>query len=132
MDNHDYYCDSHYKKILIIDDEPFILDIFSQFLSDVGYDIQSALSNDEAIKYAQHTVFDLILLDVHMKGIGFSEFIAFFKKTNGGKYSTIPIIAVTGMPDAILEEDRDFLSGVLEKPFTPDALLSSIRSVIDS
>ena len=131
MDNHDYYCDSHYKKILIIDDEPFILDIFSQFLSDAGYDIQSASSNDEAIKYAQQTVFDLILLDVHMKGIGFSEFIAFLTETNG-KYSTIPIIAVTGMPDAILEEDREFLSGVLEKPFTPDALLSSIRSVIDS
>ena len=39
------------KNVLIIDNEPFILDIFSQFLSDNGFDSQSALSNDDALCY---------------------------------------------------------------------------------
>ena len=129
MDNKENDVGLHYKNILIVDDEPFILDIFSQFLSDAGFDIQSALSNDEALNYAQQTVFDLILLDVHMKGIGFSDFIAFLKRPKGN-HSTVPIIAVTGIPDAILEEDRVLLSGILEKPFTPEIMLSCIQSVI--
>ena len=120
---------SCFKNILIIDDEPFILDIFSQFLSDEGYDIQAAESNDVAMEYLQQNVFDLILLDVHMRGTGFSDFLAYLKKPSS-EHSKTPIIAVTGVPDVIQEIDRRYLSGILEKPFTPEVMISCIQSVL--
>ena len=120
--------DVGYKNILVIDDEPFILDIFSQFLSDEGFDIQAASSNDEAVTYIQNSKFDLILLDVHMKGLGFSDFISFLNEKDTNTRD-IPVIAVTGFPDGISERDKSYLSAILEKPFTPDEMLACIRSI---
>ena len=66
--------------------------------------------------------FDLILLDVHMKGIGFSDFLSYLDPL--GDYSLIPVIAVTGVPDLISKKDKSNLSGILEKPFTPETMMS--------
>ena len=66
-----YSSDQNYKSILIIDDEQFIRDIFSQFLSEAGYNIQSVASNDEAINFLTQNTYDLILVDIHMNGLSF-------------------------------------------------------------
>ena len=42
----------------------------------------------------------------------------------------IPVMAVTGIPQSIKAIDKKYLSGILEKPFTPDLLLKSIQSVL--
>ena len=102
--------------------------IFFQFLSDNGFDSQSALSNDDALCYLKEFHFDLILLDVHMKGIGFSDFLSYLKDPLGD-YSLIPVIAVTGVPDLISKKDKSNLSGILEKPFTPETMMSCIHSI---
>jgi DNA-binding response OmpR family regulator len=117
------------KNVLIIDNEPFILDIFSKFLSDRGVNTQTALSNDDALKYMKNETFDLILGDVHMKGMSFSEFLGNVKHPDG-KHKNVPVIAVTGVPSEITPFDKQKLAGVLEKPFTPEEMLAYINQVI--
>ena len=118
-----------FRNILIIDDQPFILDIFSQFLCDKGFNIQTADSTEMALEYLVSDKFNLILSDVCMKRGDFSSFLTFLKQPEG-KYLSIPIIAVTGAPEAIQDKDKVHLAGVLEKPFTPDELLSAIHLVL--
>ena len=123
--------DNHtFKNVLIVDDEPMIRDIFSQFLGDSGYDVQSANSNDEAKVFINRESFDLILLDVHMKGISFSDFLTFLK-TSQPKIANIPVIAVTGVPDLIANSQLSLLAGILEKPFTPSEMLNYIENVLN-
>lgn len=111
------------RNILIIDDEPFILDIFSHCLAENGCDIQNASSGKEALSYLESNEFDLILLDVHLKKDNFEwVFGQLILKTNG----KIPIIAITGEPRMIPIGVRIQLKGILEKPFTPNKLTDYI------
>ena len=112
---------------MIIDDEPYILDIFSHFLAFCGFNVQSATNTDDAIQYLKNNSFDLVLLDVYLKSGDFGSFLNYFKDETGLK-SDIPVIAVTGEPDSINQDQHRFLKGVLEKPFTPDELITFISA----
>ena len=120
--------DHFFKNVLIVDDEPFILDIFSHFLCEKGCNVQAANSVLDAIQYLRMNQFDLILTDVYMKNSEFSDFMDYLNDPNE-RHASTPIIAVTGVPDIIEAKDRLRLSAVLEKPFTPDDLLTCIKSI---
>ena len=115
-------------NVLVIDDEPFILDIFSQLLCDEGFNVQSVISNEDALTYLKKSDIDLILVDYHMKGMPFSEFIATVRGDD--QYSDTPIIAVTGVPDRISKFDREQIQGIIEKPFLPEVFIKTIRGLV--
>ena len=56
------------KKILVVDDEQEILNLFKRFLSRLGYDATVTDSWETALQKFADEVFDLIILDVHMPG----------------------------------------------------------------
>ena len=118
------------KQILVVDNDLFVRDIFAQLLCDHGFDIQTAKSNDDAFEYLKTFKFDLILSDIHMEGMSFSEFLDLIKQQDSLKF--IPIIAVTGVPSTILPGDRQRIQGVLEKPFSPETLIQNVELVLQS
>ena len=79
----------NFYDILILDDEPFILDIFSHFLADRGFNVQVTSSASQAITYLTDSKFDLVMLDVNLKYGNFSDILSEVKETI---YSDIPII----------------------------------------
>ena len=85
-----------FLNILIIDDEPFILDIFSHYLANRGFNVQVASNQKEAIKYLSTSHFDLVLTDVVMKTGDFSVFLKNVKNSPSG-INKIPIIAPLGL-----------------------------------
>ena len=117
-------------NILVIDDERFILDIFSQFLCGEGYSVQSAQSNDEAIHFLENKSFDLVLMDFHMKGMSFMDFISYIRSLSDASIATTPIIAITGVPDSIPDDLKSEIQGIIEKPFSPELLIESIRVLL--
>ena len=119
-----------FLNILIIDDEPFILDIFSHYLANRGFNVQVASNQKEAIEYLSASHFDLVLTDVVMKTGDFSVFLKNVK-TSPSSINKIPIIAVTGRPDFITDEQKQMLVGILEKPFTPDELVQFITLTLN-
>ena len=108
-----------FLNILIIDDEPFILDIFSHYLANQGFNVQIASNDIDALRYMQDSNFDLVLTDVFMKSGSFSNLLDSVKNPDS-KFKDIPIIAVTGQPNSITSNQKSKLNGILEKPFTPD------------
>ena len=53
-------------KILVVDDEPSIVDVLTRFLSREGYDVVTAVNGREALERVRQDPPDLILLDVTM------------------------------------------------------------------
>ena len=53
-------------KILIVDDDPDIIEILTYNLSNEGYNVKSAVNGIEALKKAKKFIPDIILLDVMM------------------------------------------------------------------
>ena len=87
------------------------------------------ISNDEAVNFLTQNTYDLILVDIHMNGLSFRSFLSYLKDPLHS-FSDIPVIAVTGIPQDIHLEDKPMLYDVLEKPFTPDIMLTSVKNAL--
>src|SRR3989338_2806471 len=118
------------KKILVVDDEPEIIEGLTESLSLLGYDVIGARDGKEALRKVQLEKPDLIILDVVMPGMHGADVCAALKANP--KTKEIPIIFVTG-----LRPKEDELRGIevggypiFAKPFDFDELLATIRELI--
>jgi two-component system response regulator VicR len=84
------------KKIMLVDDEPEILDIVSTRIKSWGYDVMTAIDGENALTLLEKQLPDLILLDVMMPGKDGYE-ICNEIKTNI-RTSKVPVILFTAKP----------------------------------
>ena len=115
------------KNILLVDDEPMMLDLLSLYLSPLGYHCIKKESALEAIHYLEYHSVDLILLDIMMPEMGGLEACQEIRK----KWD-IPIIMLTA-----LSEKADIVRGLnmgaddyITKPFDEEELIARIEAVI--
>ncbi|MFC1620716.1 response regulator [Candidatus Omnitrophota bacterium] len=119
------------KKILIVDDEPDIMDVATMRLKHSGYEIISAVDAEGAIAFLQNDVCDLILLDLLLPKMQGDELCKKLKSDD--KFKHIPIILFTAsairskLPEKIKEMGAD---NCIMKPFEPEELLSKVRKFI--
>lgn len=118
------------KKILIVDDEPSILNILDFSLGSEGYDVIQAADGLQAYEYALEYQPDLIVMDVMMPNL--DGFNACEKLKKDIRTSAIPVILLTARSDA---EDRQKgesvgADGYLTKPFSPQRLIDAVDSFI--
>ncbi len=86
---------SERAKILIVDDEPFNVDYLEQELEDLGYEIISATSGQEALSQVAEKKPDLVLLDIMMPGMDGFEVCRTLKGDEDTRL--IPIIFMTAL-----------------------------------
>lgn len=113
--------------VLIVDDEPFNLDVLEQELMD-DYDVIRATNGVEALSQAEARDPDLILLDIRMPEM---DGLSVVRKLRGsGKHVTTPVIMLTAQ--STTEEKVEGLDAGADdyilKPFDPDDLHARIRS----
>jgi len=116
------------KKILIVDDEPAQIRLFSQLLTANGYSVLKAVSGREAIRIVHESKPDLILLDVIMPEMDGWQTCNLIRDI-----SEIPIIMLTGKRNS--EEDivRGLECGADEyvaKPVGNRELLARVKAAI--
>ena len=118
------------KKILIVDDESYLIDIQEQIIKREGYESVTAENGKQAVEVAAAQLPDLILLDFSLPDMDGLE-VARLIHANPKSQST-PIIVVTG--GTSLEQKGKSLeagfSDYITKPFTPEQLRSSIRKLL--
>lgn len=90
------------EKILVVDDDPAILNIVSHVLETTGYDVKTATSGEEAYQLAFRFQPDLMVLDINMPG-GWNGFVTCRKFKSDTQLSDIPIIFLTGNVEQFVE-----------------------------
>ena len=118
------------KKILLVEDEPHLVDMLRIRLQANGYDVICAYDGEEGIALAKKQKPDIILLDLLMPKIDGYQVCSHLKGTS--RYAKIPIIVVTAKvhkPDQqkAMECGAD---AYIAKPFYPGDLLSTIREML--
>ncbi|MDP3791778.1 MAG: response regulator [Candidatus Omnitrophota bacterium] len=120
------------KKIMLVDDEPEILDLVAMRLKTFGYDVIVAPDGQKALEALNKQIPDLILLDVMIPGKDGYE-ICNEIKTND-RTSRIPVILFTAKPEQKekLKSNYDFIAAddYILKPFEPEDLLLKIKRFI--
>jgi DNA-binding response OmpR family regulator len=115
------------KKILIIDDEPMIVESVSYNLKQEGYETLTAQDGETGLELALSEEPDLLLLDLMLPGLNGMEVCRQIRKT-----SEVPIIMLTakeGEIDRILGLELGADDYVV-KPFSMRELLARIKSVL--
>jgi len=118
------------KKIVIADDEPFILSALQDTLSD-EYQVFSGNNGKEAYNLAQKVMPDLIILDVMMPEMDGLEACKAIKKDK--LTMAIPVILLTAKGQ-ITDIEKGFKSGAdayVVKPFSPARLLEKVEEIFE-
>lgn len=120
------------QTILVIDDDPGMLDFLTQRLSPAGFTVSTAASSEDGIKQAIIHQPDLILLDLRMpvrSGVTVCKVLRSNPKTQN-----IPIIVITGAlsPSQLRESMTAGADDFVSKPIDLTDLLIRIRAMLES
>jgi two-component system phosphate regulon response regulator PhoB len=118
------------ERILVVDDEPDILELVQYNLQKDNYDVVSVLSGEEALARVQTSPPDLVVLDLMLPGMDGLEVCKQLKQEP--RTAAIPLIMLTARG-----EEADVVAGLelgaddyLTKPFSPRVLLARIKAVL--
>ena len=116
-------------KILVVEDDPEILDMITIMLELRGFDVVIARDGTDGIDKALNESPDLIVTDLKMPGLGGIEMIRQLRSLVGRP--TVPILAITGYEmDLATEAIRSGANRALAKPLDPDLLNVFIKDLL--
>ncbi len=118
------------RKILVVDDEPDLVELVSYNLKKEGLEVSSASDGEDALKRIRSERFDLIVLDLMLPGIQGFELCRILR--NDPKTEHLPVIMLTAKT-----EDVDRILGLeigaddyITKPFNPRELAARVKAVL--
>lgn len=92
------------KRILIVEDDFYIRDIYSRILKNAGYDVDVAVDGAEALQKALEFTYDLILLDIMLpKVMGLDVLRSYRQQASKTKDTPVYIITNLGQDNIIKE-----------------------------
>lgn len=120
------------KKILIVDDEKYILLVAKYNLKNAGYDVMIATNGEEAIRLALQEIPHIILLDLMMPSIDGFQVLKELKQDELTKNIPIIIMSARG---GVEDKNKAFEFGANDyvlKPFSVQQLLDKVNSCFNN
>lgn len=120
------------RHILLVDDDSHILNVFSEFLKQDGYQVDTANDGDLAIKQYLNARHDLIITDLFMPRVPGYELIENIRQG----FPDVKIIAMSGGAPRgqtaynLASVDKLGVQASLRKPVTRDTLLETVKTVL--
>jgi two-component system nitrogen regulation response regulator NtrX len=118
-----------FPSILIVDDEPSILQSLSGLLTDEGFEVMTANNGYEALKIIDAETPDLVLLDIWMPGIDGIETLKEIKKSS----ASLPVVIITGHGNVETAVKATKLGAydLIEKPLSIDKVIVTINNALN-
>jgi two-component system alkaline phosphatase synthesis response regulator PhoP len=120
-----------YQTILVVDDEPQIVELVSDYLKQAGFRVLTARDGQTALTMARHERPDLIVLDLMLPG-GIDGLDVCRSVRQDATLGDVPIIMLTAR-----DEEADRLIGLelgaddyVTKPFSPREVVARVRAVL--
>ena len=118
------------KAILVVDDEPAILDMIAELLGYEGYHVVTTSQGSVALAWAKADPPALILLDLMMPGMSGWQVIAALKASPQTR--AIPVVVLSARRDLPATAKELGIVTFLAKPFNIDELIGIVRQYADS
>jgi PAS domain S-box-containing protein len=115
--------------VLLVEDEPAVRAIAARSLERAGFRVLQASDGASALELMdRHGQPDLVLTDLMMPGIGGTELARRLRQ----RWPALPILFMSGysVEDLRLQGVTDFEGLMLQKPFTPDGLVSGVAAAL--
>lgn len=117
------------KKILLVDDDPSILEVLGDFLEGEGYSVIRAGSGEEALSLLRGGAApNLIILDMMMPGIGGMGVLEHLALPDGSfRFPLLVLTAKSAMAEYFADKKID---GFLAKPCAPEDLAAEVSRIV--
>jgi two-component system nitrogen regulation response regulator NtrX len=115
--------------LLVVDDEPQILQVVSGILQDEGFEVLTAPDGESALKRVGEDLPDLVLLDIALPGMDGLEVLDRLKR----QYATLPVIMISayGSVENAVRATRLGAYDFIEKPPHADKILLTVRNALE-
>lgn len=116
------------NKVLVVDDEKNQREIYTLILEDDGYQVTTAQSGEQALRFARERPFDLVLTDYKMAGMDGVTLLNELLKVD----PSIIVVMMTahGSVESVKEALRGGAFDYLEKPIDRDQLLKVVQNAL--
>ena len=125
------------KKILVVDDDPDILDAISMILESQDYQVFTARDGIEALASLKAEKPDLMILDLLMPKMDGFAVCKELQDPRWSKYRDIPILILTSVREEASRRRYELETGLeldvddyVEKPMSPDVLLTRVANLL--
>ena len=115
---------SSIRKVLLVDDETSIVDLFGMILRNAGYFVRTALNGDAGLRLFESASWDLVITDRQMPKMDGERLAEQIK----GIAPETRVILITGISHG--EFRPGLFEAVLRKPFSKAALLALVKEVL--
>jgi len=117
------------KKIMVVDNEPDIVDLTRTVLEIGGYEVVPAYSGEECLRLLDKQKVDLVLLDIMMPGMsGWDVFNRINKKSPEIKVAFMSVLEISDKRKQVLLDEG--LADYIMKPFDKETLLNRVDNIL--
>jgi CheY-like chemotaxis protein len=129
---------SEKQRVMVIDDDVQLVDTVRILLESAGYEVSFAYQAEKGLELARQVKPDLILLDIMFAGPPGPNGVEISRQVHADPVlKGTPVIILSGVKKVLdmpvkIAPDEDYMpvKAFLEKPFTPDELLTAIQEVL--
>lgn len=120
------------KKILVADDEVFMLRLLEMTLKKGGFEVVTCRDGKEALTAAAGTLPQLVVLDVMMPGLDGLGALRQLKENPATR--DIPVVVLSAKGHSLTKVEAEASGAVmfLAKPFSPNELLGAVQKILGS
>ncbi len=120
------------KKIVVIEDEKYIMDMYKEIMEESGFNVRAAQNGESGLAVIEEFKPDLIMLDLMLPGIDGMEVLRVVRK-DPVKYGTPIIVVLTNLSNEVMIKDAFYekADGYLMKTeLTPEQVVSEVKGFL--
>ncbi|MCL4365615.1 response regulator [Patescibacteria group bacterium] len=119
------------KKILLVEDEDFIRELYTRQLTKAGLVVKNAVDGLAGLEILKNETFDLLLLDIMLPGMNGLQLLREFKTQNPSS-PMITILLTNLGQEAVIKEGFELgaQAYLIKASYTPDQVVSEVKNAL--
>jgi len=116
-------------KVLVVDDEDAVRDVFVELLKKEKYVPKQASNGEDALVLIEKEAFDIILLDIKLPGMSGLDVLKKIRETK----PDLAVIMITGFAydDELIAKSKEYgCCGYIVKNMSPSKIITSFKSIV--
>lgn len=118
------------RRILVVEDDPAVLDLVKDILSGQGYDVVTANDGVQGLARYNRGAFDLLILDGRMPRIGGLELLDAIRAMPAGRKQPVIMLSAENMLGPINKAYELGIAAWIAKPFTAKDLITKVQAAL--
>lgn len=119
------------KKILLVEDEDFIRELYVRQLTKAGFEVRTAVDGASGLEILKNETFDLLLLDIMLPGMNGLQLLREFK-TQNPQSPMITILLTNLGQEAVIKEGFELgaQAYLIKASYTPDQVVQEVKNAL--